>query len=240
MKYRLNKIPAIIVLAILLIPAQVLPASSDGLKKHGKDKQEIIRILTLGDSNGALPFGWPNQLRDIRPNDTIFNISISGNTIGFVNNGRRSLNTLANIRDYMEKAFTGLGTIDRVVIMLGTNDCKSVFSDSLSLVPGNMKKLLSEITLISKRHRNSPVIYVVSPPPFGPDEMLDDKYKGGMERVACLNDMLEDVADESDAIFINTCDILSPVFSHLTPDGVHLNAEGQRMIALIINENLKY
>lgn len=240
MKHRFSKLLTIIFLALLLVSTQVIPASPDGTKKHGITKHKVLRILTLGDSNGALPFGWPNQLREARPNDTIFNISSSGNTIGFINNGRRSLNTLANIGDYMEKAFTGLGTIDRVVIMLGTNDCKSVFSDSLSFVPGNMKKLLSEINLISKRHRSSPVIYVVSPPPFGPDEMLDDKYKGGMERVACLNDMLEDVADESGAFFINTCDILSPVFSHLTPDGVHLNAEGQRMIALIINENLKY
>jgi lysophospholipase L1-like esterase len=48
------------------------------------------------------------------------------------------------------------------------------------------------------------------------------------------------VAGEEGVIFINACQILGPVFKQLTPDGVHLNADGQRMIALIIQENLKY
>ena len=187
-----------------------------------------------------LPFGWVYQLKQIRTNDTIFNISISGNTIGFNNNGQRSLNTLSNIGSYMEKAYTSLGKIDRIIIMLGTNDCKSVFRDSLSVVPGNMRSIINEIKKIAKLHRNKPVIYIVSPPPFGPDEMLGEKYKGGMDRVSLLNKQLEIISKEESVIFINTCQILSPVFKQLTPDGVHLNADGQRMIALIIQENLKY
>jgi hypothetical protein len=65
--------------------------------KTKQAKEKPLKIFTLGDSNGALPFGWVNQLKKIRPDDTIFDISISGNTIGFNNNGRASLNTLSNI-----------------------------------------------------------------------------------------------------------------------------------------------
>jgi len=212
---------------------------------YGKEKVKLkqgksLKILTLGDSNGALPFGWVNQLREIRVNDSIFNISISGNTIGFNNGGRSSLNTLSNIESHMDKGYSSLGKIDRIIIMLGTNDCKAVFRDSLSVVPGNMKKIIKQIKQIARSHNDKPVIYIVSPPPFGPDEMLEEKYKGGMERVSWLNEQLKVAAVEESVHFINTCQILSPVYRQLTTDGVHLNENGQRMIALIIEENLKY
>jgi len=215
-----------------------MPSSKKEKSKNLKDKS--LNILTIGDSNGALPFGWVYQLKQLRTNDTIFNISISGNTIGFNNNGRASLNTLSNIEDYMEKAFVKLGHIDRIIFMIGTNDCKSVFKDSLQVVPANMRKLITEVKRITKLHKNNPVIYIVSPPPFGPDELVGEKYAGGMDRVSKLNKQLEILAGEESAIFINTCQILEPVFKQITSDGVHLNAAGQKMIALIIQENLKY
>lgn len=199
-----------------------------------------LRILTLGDSNGALPEGWVNQLKKLRPDDTIFNISISGNTIGFNNLGRSSLNTLGNINSYMDKAYANLGKTDLIIIMLGTNDCKAVFKDSLTFVPENMSKVLKGIRMNSLKHNNNPPIYIVSAPPFGPDEMLEEKYKGGLERVAWLNKKLSEIASKEKAQFINTFQILLPVFKNLTTDGVHLNPDGQKMIALIIQENLNY
>jgi lysophospholipase L1-like esterase len=211
-----------------------------GKEKVKQSKEKSLNILTFGDSNGALPFGWVYQLKQIRTNDTIFNISISGNTIGFNNNGRSSLNTLSNIRSHMDQAYERLGKIDRIIIMLGTNDCKAVFRDSLSVVPGNMRRMIIEIKKIARLHKNKPVIYIVSPPPFGPDDVVGEKYAGGMDRVSLLNEQLKIIVKEESAIFINTCQILAPVFQQLTPDGVHLNADGQRMIALIIQENLKY
>jgi lysophospholipase L1-like esterase len=232
----------ILIFILLTTLTSVSKAISDPFltEKQKKEKDKQLNILTIGDSNGALPFGWVYQLKQIRTNDTIFNISISGNTIGFNNNGQRSLNTLSNIGSYMEKAYARLGKIDRIIIMLGTNDCKAVFRDSVSVVPGNMRSMIGEIKKIVKLHRNKPVIYIVSPPPFGPDEMLGEKYKGGMDRVSLLNKQLELISKEESAVFINSFQILSPVFKQLTTDGVHLNADGQRMIALIIQENLKY
>jgi lysophospholipase L1-like esterase len=140
----------------------------------------------------------------------------------------------------MDKAYARLGKIDRIILMIGTNDCKAVFKDSLFAVPGNMKKLISGIKQIARSHRNKPLIYIVSPPPFGTDELVGEKYAGGMERVSLLNKQLQVIAKEESVNFINTCQILYPVFRHLSSDGVHLNADGQKMIALIIQENLKY
>lgn len=229
-----------LILFLFVVPINVSFAGTGHKENAREEKVKPLKILTLGDSNGALPDGWVTQLKKIRANDSIFNISISGNTIGFDNNGRRSLNTLKNIRGYMEKAFSSMGKIDKIVIMLGTNDCKAVFRDSLDVATDNMRKLISEIKIFARDHKFKTEIYIVSPPPFGPDEMLEEKYKGGMERVKWLNKKLELVAAREKSIFINSCDILQPVFRMLTSDGVHLNAEGQRMIALIIQENLKY
>jgi lysophospholipase L1-like esterase len=211
-----------------------------GKEKLKQSEEKSLNILTIGDSNGALPLGWVYQLKQIRKNDTIFNISISGNTIGFNNNGRSSLNTLSNVRSHMDKAYARLGKIDMIILMIGTNDCKAVFKDSLFAVPGNMKKLISEIKQIARSHRNKPLIYIVSPPPFGADELVGEKYAGGIERVSLLNKQLQVIAKEESVNFINTFQILHPVFKQLSSDGVHLNADGQNMIALIIQENLKY
>jgi len=240
MNNKLNKFIALIFVIALLTEFCGYSSAPVKNERTKKQKENSLNILTLGDSNGALPFGWVYQLKQIRTNDTIFNISISGNTIGFNNNGRSSLNSLSNIGSHMDKAYARLGKIDRIIIMLGTNDCKSVYRDSLPVVPGNMRSMIIEIKKIARLHKNKPVIYIVSPPPFGPDELVGEKYAGGMDRVSLLNEQLKLIAKEESAIFINTCQILAPVFQQLTPDGVHLNADGQRMIALIIHENLKY
>jgi lysophospholipase L1-like esterase len=226
--------------AISILAGLTSIISGSDLSDSKPHKENALKILAIGDSNGALPDGWVTQLKKIRINDTILNISISGNTIGFVNNGRKSLNTLANIDDYMDKAYARLGKIDMVIMMIGTNDCKSVFKDSLAVVPGNMKKLIDEIKLKAGVHKAKPLIFIVSPPPFGPDELVGEKYAGGLERVAHMNDMLATVASEEKIQYIDSFHILLPVFKTLSVDGVHLNCDGQMMIARIIQENLKY
>ena len=214
--------------------------SGSDLSESQRHKENSLKILAIGDSNGALSEGWVTQLKKIRTNDTIFNISISGNTIGFYNLGRKSLNTLANISAYMDKAYARLGKIDMVIMMIGTNDCKSVFKDSLSLVPGNMRKVIDGIRAGARLHKGKPLIFIVSPPPFGPDELIGEKYAGGLNRVRSLNETLDALAADEKIHFIDSFHILLPVFNSLSADGVHLNPDGQMMIARIIQENLKF
>ena len=227
-------------IAIFILAILTSNISRSDLSESQRHKENSLKILAIGDSNGALPDGWVTQLKEIRTNDTILNISISGNTIGFYNNGRKSLNTLVNIGAYMDKAYASLGKIDMVIMMIGTNDCKSVFKDSLSLVPGNMKKLIDGIRLGARLHKGNPLIFIVSPPPFGPDKLVGEKYAGGLERVRQLNEILASMAKTEKIYFIDSFHILLPVFNNLSADGVHLNPDGQMMIARIIQENLKY
>ena len=107
-----------------------------------------LKILTIGDSNGAFDFGWPQQMMKLLPFSTIINKSVSGNTIGFDNLDKPQLNTLKNINSYMDEAFFKLGLkaeLDFIFIDLGSNDAKSVFKDRQKEVAANMAKLLQKI-----------------------------------------------------------------------------------------------
>lgn len=195
-------------------------------------------ILVIGDSNGALKDGWVSQLQKFRFKDRILNTSISGNTIGFDNLGYKKLNTLRNIDFYLNRALQYPGKPDAIVIMLGTNDCKKVFEDSLKLVPKNMQILISKIKAHPGFRKYHPQIYLVSPPPYGPDRILKAKYHGGEARIEYLYPRFKKIAKKNDCIFVDTYAFLKENFENLSLDGVHLTPEGQKIIAGIINDNM--
>lgn len=188
------------------------------------------KILAIGDSNGAFDYGWVAQLQKLLPNDVIYNTSVPGNTIGFDNLGQTKLNTLKNLDNYLSKALDSLKTIDYVVIMLGTNDSKYVFRDQKDEVLINMKMLVSRIKGFFKPDME-PEIIIVAPPPYGDDSILDDKYKGGNERVKILAAEYAKLARQSQCKFVNVYHVFEDTFMQYSRDGVHLNEEGQRMIA---------
>lgn len=195
-------------------------------------------ILTIGDSNGAIKEGWVTQLKQIRFNDFIYNTCISGNTIGFDNNGRKELNTLRNADQFLSSATTGLKSLNKIIIMLGTNDCKAVFDDSLKIVPLNMEKLIKKIKAHNAYQKFKPQIYIVSPPPYASDDKLIAKYKGGSADIAWLFPRFEEIATKNGCTFIDTYTKILPLWDYLTEDGIHLKEEGQKMIAKMISDQL--
>ena len=197
------------------------------------------KVLAIGDSNGAFDFGWVNQLANLRFNDQVYNTAISGNTIGFDNLGRTKLNTLRNVDNYVNKAVSQMHGLDGIVIMLGTNDCKAVFADSLKIVTENMKTLLSKIKTHSAYQRFKPAIFVVSPPPFGPEEMLIAKYRNGGQRLETLIPRFKKIADKEGCIFIDNYNQIKGIFKYVTSDGIHLKPEGQKLVATIIDKKIQ-
>lgn len=202
------------------------------------DHVEARRILTIGDSNGAAIDGWVNQLRKIRFDDFIYNASVSGNTIGFDNLGTSRLNTLKNIDSYLKNAEDELNGMDDIVLMLGTNDCKAVFQDSLKSVPKHLKTLLRMIKTSGYYQKNQPRIYVVSPPPFGKDEIMAAKYHGGADRMAWLQPKLKQTAIKHGCIFVDVYSKLEPLWSYYAPEGIHPAEEAQIIAASVISESM--
>ena len=195
------------------------------------------RLLAIGDSNGAMEQGWVDQLKSIRFDDQLFNTAVSGNTIGFMN-GSEKLNTLLNVDQYLSKAAETLHHLDGIVILLGTNDCKAIFADSLSRVPQNLTKLLRKIKAHPVYRAHPPAIFVVSPPPFGGLSEQHEDFTGAVARLNQLHPELKRAAQAENCRFIDIRSKLEPVIDHLAYDGIHLYPEGQRLIAQIISQEM--
>lgn len=196
-----------------------------------------FNTMVLGDSHGAIATGWVNQLKKLRPYDRFCNLAISGNTIGFNNSGQDTLNTLRNIKSYINRAKSDLGKIDKVLILLGTNDCKAVFSSQFDEITPNFQKLLTSIKSEFKPD-SIPQIIIISSPPIAKDNRLADKYKGGNARLKKLIPMLKKTALLNHLQYIELNKKLKNKGNTMTTDGVHFNEEGYKLIANIINKEL--
>lgn len=190
--------------------------------------------MTIGDSNGASPHGWVKQLQNKLPDDSLYNYSVPGNTIGFDNLGNERLNTLKNIDRYLVDVSNKTAKIDHIVILLGTNDCKAVFGGRQNEVIENMRMLVNKVRAYPFPGQPAPDILIVSPPPYGPDSILAAKYHGGDQRVERLVPLYKQLAGELECRYVNIYHTLKPRFSEYSKDGVHLSPAGQEIIATLI------
>lgn len=212
--------------ALLLLVPSLLPAQSSVLS----EKQ--LNIFTLGDSNGTFPQSWPVQLSLALPNAQVFNISKSGRTIGFINNGDSTLNSLLVIDENLKKAadHTQNRPFDFIVIDLGTNDGKAVFADRQKEVPGNLERLIQKI-------KNSPYatiyqakIIIIAPTPYGAKAEATEKYAGGGKRVKQMSKAFKKVAKRNHCLFVNGYKTPGLDINTMTEDGLHLDATASRKL----------
>jgi len=222
-----------------LLKITIFDGGHEMLSNIALDHVEAKKILVIGDSNGASEEGWANQLKQIRFNDHFYNVSVSGNTIGFYNFNNPDLNTLVNIDRYMDEGNENLNGLDDIIIMLGTNDCKAIFYDSLKQVPRNLTILIKKIKSHPAFKANTPKIHIVSPPPIGKDEVMLKKYHGGAERIAWLYPRFRKVAKKNECAFIDIYSSLLPNWDYYAQEGIHPGPEGQRIIAVRIGDSLE-
>jgi lysophospholipase L1-like esterase len=206
-------------------------------------KQPKLNILTIGDSNGAADFGWPQQLRKLLPSSTVINKSISGNTIGFDNLDQEKLNTLKNIERYLDEAYQELTlphNFDAILINLGTNDTKCIFEHRQKEVPSNMVLLIQKIRkYMTDNQKICPPICIITPSPMDEQKVNKEKYGGGDQRIQKNNQKLKKIAAKNQIGFVDTYTLLKPGFSQRTEDGVHLNEKTQFLMASEIVSYLK-
>lgn len=205
---------------------------SQGLIGQISTNNKPLNIFTLGDSNGSFPESWPKQLQWAMPDAQVFNISRSGRTIGFVNNGDSTLNSLAVINENMEKAarFTHDRPFDFIVLELGTNDAKAVFAARQQEVAGNLEKLIQQIKNSQYPVIRKAKIIVIAPPPFGSMTEVTEKYKGGNKRVAAMSEAFAKVAKRNGCFFVNGYQTPGLNIETMTDDGIHLDAVASRKL----------
>jgi lysophospholipase L1-like esterase len=221
---------------ILLFASTAAFAQSTALS----DKK--LNILTLGDSNGTFAWSWPKQLQLALPNATVFNISKSGRTVGFLNNGDSTLNSLSVIAENLKKAAdaTGDKPYDYIILDLGTNDGKAVFADRQQEVPVNYAKLINTIKTCSYATISKAKIVIISPTPYGSKAESTEKYKGGSARVLAMSEAFKTIAKQNHCIFVNGLQIPGLDIETQTPDGLHLDGVASRkLIEVVVAAMLK-
>ncbi|HEY6956965.1 MAG TPA: GDSL-type esterase/lipase family protein [Flavisolibacter sp.] len=193
---------------------------------------KALNILTLGDSNGTFPYSWPEQLKIALPNAQVFNISKSGRTIGFLNLGDSSLNSLYVIDQNLKKAadLTKDRPFDFVILELGTNDGKAVFADRQKEVPSNLEQLVQKIKTCPYTTINKAKIVIISPPPYGSKAEATEKYKGGNKRVRDMSESFKRIAKQNHCLFVNGYKTPGLDIETMTLDGLHLDAIGSRKL----------
>lgn len=195
--------------------------------------------LIIGDSHAAAPTGWARKLQTLRPQDSIYNFAISGNTIGFDNLGRKDLNELRNIHYQLAQADNALSRIDYIIILLGTNDCKAVFDSLQGLVPANLEKLLSIVANYDFASSSRPEVVVVTPPPVAPDSLMNAKYAGARGRLHKLLPHYRRLASRYNCRFVDIHTDLEENYASLSQDGIHLTEDGYDLIAGRINAEIQ-
>jgi lysophospholipase L1-like esterase len=199
-------------------------------------------ILTLGDSNGSFPYSWPNQLEWALPGASVFNISKSGRTIGFVNNGDSTLNSLMMIEENLKKAagHTKDQPYDFIVLDLGTNDGKAVFANRQNEVPGHLELLIKKIKGCPYAAINKATIIIIAPTPYGSKAEATEKYAGGNKRVEAMSKEFEKIAKRNGCLFVNGYKTPGLNIETMTADGLHLNNIGShKLIEPVVQMMLK-
>jgi acyl-CoA thioesterase-1 len=220
----------------LLVPFLLSAQDSSSPKKK-------LHILTLGDSNGSFPYSWPKQLQLALPNAEVLNISKSGRTIGFVNLGDSSLNSLLVIDENLKKAaeFAKDQSFDFIVIELGTNDAKAVFDKQQKEVPQNLQRLIQKIKGSGYSSVSQGKIIIISPPPYGEKAQLQAKYTGGDKRVKKMSKTFRKVAKRNGCFFLNGYKTPGLDINKMTADGLHLDAEAsKKLIAPVLKIMAQY
>jgi len=191
-----------------------------------------LNILTLGDSNGSFPYSWPVQIQQALPKATVYNISKSGRTIGFVNLGDTTLNSLMVADQNLKRADENAKghPYDFIVMEIGTNDGKAVFDSKQDEVAGNLEKLINKIKNCGYATINKAKIVIIAPPPYGSKALTQEKYVGGDKRVEAMSSSFEKVAKKNKCLFVNGFKTPGLDIETMSVDGLHLDAIGSRKL----------
>ncbi len=191
------------------------------MKKH---------IVCFGDSNthgycadpgdcadGGIRFNeserWPRLLQQQLGDDyLVIEEGLSGRTTCFDDPIHEGLNAL----DYIYPCLKSHESVDLLIIMLGTNDCKDRFCASAACIALGMARLVKKAKSTECWGDHGPNILVIAPPPIGE----------GMHQSACAATMGSLCAQKSRELarhYQGQCDLLGVHFLDAGRVGAEFN-----------------
>ncbi len=201
------------------------------------------QILCYGDSNtwGLIPgtserypwgVRWTSLLqeklkdRDIR----ILEEGLCGRTSVFEDNSRENRNGLKTLPSVLQVH----APVDAAILMLGTNDCKTVYRASARMIGKGISLCIDAL----KQDISAESILLISPLLLGADVWKPEKDPEfdavSVQTSRKLREMLRKVAQMQGVHFLAASDIAEPS----TVDDEHMTAEGHGKLAQAIYEKL--
>lgn len=200
-------------------------------------------LLVFGDSNtwGLIPGSYPQKrypweirwtglLQESLPDVRVIEEGLCGRTTVFedaLRPGRKGVETLPGILETIRP-------IDSAIVMLGTNDCKSVYGASAHTIGKGIELILDQIS----KYVPSEKILLISPIFLGEEVWREDKDpefdKRSVEVSKELKDVYEKIAQKRGIKFLAASDHVSAN----PTDDEHLDEEGHRRFFEVVLEKL--
>ena len=200
-------------------------------------------VLCFGDSNtyGLKPDGtgryeknerWTGILSDLLKNTDyeVIEEGLVGRTTVFEDNTRIGRNGSKLLPVLLESH----GPVDIVVLMLGTNDCKTVYNASPTLIARGTEILLKQI----RANNNQAKILLLSPIYLG-EQVWKQEYDPEFDEKSVvvskeLKAEFAKLAEEFDCMFLAASDVAKPSET----DQEHMDKESHRFLAEAVYKKL--
>lgn len=208
-----------------------------------------INILCFGDSNtyGYIPDGsgrfdesvrWTGLLQKRLGQDFhVIEEGLCGRTTVFqdaLREGRRGVDLIGTLVE-------SHNPIDILVVMLGTNDCKTRYGASAGTIAKGMEQVIEQAKTAAQKSASGkiPQVLMISPILLGKgvgEEGYDTEFDEKSEYVSTeLANAYRKVADRHQYFFLNAADVASPSIT----DREHLDQEGHAALADAVYEKIQ-
>ena len=207
------------------------------------DPNRIVNVLCYGDSNtyGHIPIDcgrydkktrWTGVLERLLGGQyNIIEEGFNGRTTVFDNPDEPWKNGLA----YLRPCLNSHKPVDVVILMLGSNDLKTVFHASAKDIADGVERLVCDIrNFTSSKQGFIPTIILMSPPVIG-ENICESPFNTSFDETAIerskeLPVWYEKVADKYGCIYVRTSDFIESS----AEDSLHLTKEAHSKLANVL------
>ena len=198
-----------------------------------------IRILCYGDSNTWGYVSGSNHNRYLKEKRwTGILQKLLGNKYEIIEEGLNSRTLISNDErpgkegkngyEYLIPCLDTHDPIDLVILMLGTNELKSVYNKTVKEIGKLIEKHFVKIILNRKSQFMStyPKLILICPPLVNEDtEYCKNKYEGANEKSKQLNNIYRNISERNECFFISNDGLETGI------DGVHLTKNSHKKLA---------
>lgn len=197
-------------------------------------------VLCFGDSNtrgydaindSRFPYDvrYPGVLQNILGNEYhVIEEGLDGRTTMM----NREIEPFRNANYYIHPCICAHKPIDYMIVMLGTNDCLSIFDLTTEDIARGMDSLIKQIHDFSMQHQGYvPKIILAAPASIDPDYSKSNSAsqlnKDSVRKSQELSKYYKIIADKYNCIFFDSNNYIKTVL----PDAVHISAESHKILA---------